>query len=264
MIKKDSTYLAGSYHDWRDRVIASLPGHSFSDPKNHRQSAIAKLVEDDMAEAMLCWRMLVGFPKGKSLGTMTYAEIGASRVAGNYIIGVDENEVKEPTLKAVADVHFSSFEEAIEHLRNLKNIPETNKIKEDQRKPLGDVHNVLILGSVPEQVMSSKEKAYISDFQVADINNLGKSIDLVVVNFERGIRPKEHILCMGAAYSADIPIVLCEASPIIYPPLAGLARRIFSGPERMDILKDYLEGIKSNDINLEAKIMYELFKKYKS
>jgi len=263
MTKKDLTYLAGSYHDWRDRVIASFPDHNFSDPKNHRQSAIAKLVEDDMAEAMLCRRMFVGFPKGKSLGTMTYAEIGASRIAGNYIIGVDENETKEPTLKFIANAHFSSFEEGVEHLRNLQNTPQAD-IQENFKKPLGMVHDVLVLGEVPKQVMDSKEKCYIKNFQFADISHLTKSIDLVVVNFERGVRPKEHILFMGAAYSADIPIILCEASPIIYPPLAGLSRRIFSGPERMDILKDYLEGITSNDINSEAKVMYDLFKKYHS
>jgi hypothetical protein len=264
MIKKNSTYLAGSYHDWRDRVVASLPGHNFSDPKNHRQSAIAKLVEDDMTEAMLCRRLFVGFPKGKSLGTMTYAEIGASKTAGNYIIGVDENEVKEPTLKFIADAHFSSFEEGIAHLKNFPDIYEKNDNLDRSKKPLGEVHNVLILGQVPEQVTSSKEKTYFVDFQATDLNSLGSGIDLVVVNFERGIRPKEHILCMGAAYSADIPIILCEASPIIYPPLAGLARRIFSGSERFDILGDYLEGIKSNEIGSEAKVMYELFKKYQS
>jgi len=264
MIKKDSTYLAGSYHDWRDKVIASLPGHNFSDPKNHRQSAIAKLVEDDMTEAMLCRRMFVGFPKGKSLGTMTYAEIGASRVAGNYIIGVDENEVKEITLEFIADAHFSSFEEGIEHLRDLNNIPETSSIVANQKKALGDVHKVLLLGEIPIKYISCEDKSYVVNFKADDINNLAKNIDLVIVNFERGIRPKEHILCMGAAYSADIPIIMCEASPIIYPPLAGLARRIFSGSERFDILEDYLRGIKSNDINSEAKVMYDLFKKYHS
>ena len=267
-MKIRSTYLAGSFYDWREKVKSALPNHNFEDPSQHRQHCIAALVEDDMLEAGRCIRILVGLPRGKSLPTMTYAEVGAAKYAGNKILVVDENENKEPILNALANKRFSDFDSAIKYLRRVKdpnpnqNFPEPNSRNNDK----GPVNRVLLLGfsEMFEKTLNEHGKVMNWDY---DINNMGefyRNTDLLVVNFERGNRPKKDILMMGVAYASQTPIIMCTANPIIYPPLAGLTRRIFVGDERFNILRDYLGSITSNEIGSEAKVMYRLFSKYNS
>ncbi len=95
----------------------------------------------------------------------------------------------------------------------------------------------------------------------SNLKNFG-NVDLTVAHFpEGGNRDKKAILFMGMSYALKIPIVMIEENPIIYPPLAGLPRRIFT---KKEIALDYLIRLESQEIQDEAKVMYSLFQKYKS
>lgn len=284
----DVTYLAGSFYDWRDKVIKAMPSQNFADPRESSQNSIADLVSNDMNQAERCERILVGLPAGKSLPTMTYAEVGAAYYSGNKIFVVDENKEKEPLLNAIACRRFSNFDDAIKTLRRIGYYEEKKlysdrtfrqqekKEREDEEAEVRrtsfedcgkrDVKRVLLLGDFlkPPQKFWNTGKEMTFKYEFADIPKFGQNNDILVVNFNRGKRDKKDIFFMGIAYAAGVPIVMNEANPIVYPPLAGLARRIFTGPERFDILRDYLTDVKSNNINSEAKVMYDLFQKYNS
>ena len=128
------------------------------------------------------------------------------------------------------------------------------------------VKRVLLLGLDEgfAETVKAPEKVMVRDYDLKGISRFCQDTDLLIVNFERGKRPRKNIFLMGVAHASETPIIMCTANPIIYPPLAGLARRIFAGSERFGILRDYLRQITSNDVNSEAKVMYELFRKYNS
>lgn len=111
MSEKSKIYLAGSFYDFRDRIISELgDSYEFSDPRNNRQNAIAANVEDDINSSLSCPIFLACFPKGKSRGTMTYAEAGASRTKGNYMIIADETGQKDNFLEKIVDNSFDSID----------------------------------------------------------------------------------------------------------------------------------------------------------
>jgi len=287
-MKINRIYLAGSFYDWRDKVKRAMPSQKVADPRDSPQNSIADLVSNDMNEAERCSKMLIGLPKGKSLPTMTYAEAGAAYYSGNKVYVVDENEEKEPLLNALACRRFSNFDDAIKTLRRIgyyeeEKLYSDRTLRDEEKKEREDeedearrasyedcakrdVKKILLLGDFlePPSKFWNTGKEIAFKYEFADIPQFNQNNDLLVINFNRGKREKKDIFFMGVAYAAGVPIVMNEANPIIYPPLAGLARRIFTGPERFDILKDYLTEVKSNDINSEAKVMYGLFQKYKS
>ena len=255
-------YLAGSFYDFRDKVIESLPEIKFSDPRTHRQNSIAQLVEDDMKDAVECPIMFACFPKGKSRGTMTYAEIGAARAKGNYIIIADENEQIDYKLNEMADVKFNKIEEAIEFIKNVECEKNRNEIV---KKHLDDNFRIF-LTTTPEYT-TGLEKIAQNGKKIVTCKNIESvedcsHMDLTVAHFPRGLkRNKQAVFFMGMSYSMSIPICILDENPIIYPPLAGLARRIFTQKEPF---LDYLNMLKSQKIDDEAKVMYQLFEKYKS
>ena len=269
-MEKEKIYLAGAFSDWRDKIIQSLPKFQFADPRNNRQNAVAKLVEDDMNNACQCPILFGCFPEGHARGTMTYAEIGASKVSGNYIIIVDENKEKDGLIKEVASEELNSLEEGIEFLRGKDYVFIPSKqirVKKEKAKGL----DILLVGDTAKiEKLDVDGKGIEKRIKTIPAGKYWTSekdfeeIDLMIVNFPRGARDKKAVFYMGICYTLDIPIIMVESNPIVYPPLGGLAKRVFVGPEREIILQDYLSQLDSIEIEKEAPVMYNLFKKYDS
>ena len=259
---KKRIYLAGSFYDFRDKIISALPDFEFSDPRKKRQNSIAQVVEDDMKDAAECPVMLACFPNGKSRGTMTYAEIGAAKAKGNYIIIADENEQTDYELNKIADVKFGKIDEAIEFLKDATYEKSGNEIV---KKSSGDGFRIF-LATTPEytkglEKIAQNGKKIFTFKEMESIEDFGR-MDLTAVHFPRGLkRNRQAIFVMGMSYSLGTPICMLDENPIIYPPLAGLARRIFTQKEPFI---DYLNMLESQKIDDEAKVMYQLFEKYKS
>ena len=261
--EKPKIYLAGSFFDFRDKIITALPEHNFSDPRKHRQHSIASLVEDDMGEAKESPILLACFPKGKSRGVMTYAEIGASFISGNYIAIADENEKKDDSLEKIADYKTGSIDEAIEFMKySWYNMLQHPAVKEENNKNNGNLNILLTtnqnyfteLKNIQE---NGKKVFYVDDLESTE--EIGK-MDLTITMLPKGEEiDRRAVAFMGMAYALQIPNILIEENPVKYPPLLGLARRVF---DNKDIAISYLSQLKSQKIDDEAKIMYDLFKRY--
>ena len=264
-MKKKKIYLAGSFLDFRDRIISELGyKYEFADPRKNRQHSIATLVVDDMGKAKECPIMLACFPKGNSRGTMTYAEIGASKSKGNYIIIADETDKRDTFLDNISNYKLNKIDDAINFLKNnnLGRGPSraiTKKQNKDNKLRIFLATNINYFKEI-EQVYQNENKIlmYGSFENLKDFGN----VDLTVAHFPKGgNRDKKAILFMGMSYALKIPVVMIEENPIIYPPLAGLPRRIFT---KKEIALDYLLRLDSQEIQDEAKVMYSLFQKYNS
>lgn len=269
-VKKEKLYLAGRFGNWRDGIIRALGDkYEIIDPRDHRQNAIAKLVEDDMSGSRTSPITLTCLPRGTSPPTMTFAENGGSRARGNCIIVVDENENHVPLFEKIASYSFTDRKKAVSLLRG-ENAILNALYPRISRKEKEVCKNVLFAGNIDAQEIdqvihtTSKTKGVRVDYDLGHLEDFGEDVDLLVVNFERGPRCKKAIFYMGLCYTLDIPVVLCTGNPIVYPPLAGLARRIFTDNERHDVLQDYLRDLDSLKIEDEAQIMYGLFEKYHS
>jgi hypothetical protein len=264
--KDKSVYPAGSFYGWQNDFIRDVSSAwKILDPRDHRQGAIAKLVEDDMGGVKKANAIFCKLPMGKSLPTMTYAELGSARVQLKPVILVDENEKKDPIINWLSSNAFSKYEEGIEFL--LHGDFELTNRESQERPATNPVKRIAFSGNFSPLFFqpflgNSTGKKYFNA-KIFDIEELEKA-DLLAVSFERGNRNKEAIAIMGAAYTLGIPIALHEPNPIVYPPLAGLARRIFTGEQGLEMLGDYLAKIQTNDIDQEAVLMYDLFKKYNS
>jgi len=265
-------YLAGSFFDFRDKIISSLPEFDFSDPRKHRQHSIASLVEDDMEEAKSSRVLLACFPKGKSRGTMTYAEIGASKTAGNMLIVADETS--EPDfLTQLADKYFCSIDKAIDFIKNglFQRINESDEHMPpeyfDMKKANSDEKFRIFLSSSRENFPFLSEikengKKIIAPEDMESLEDLGR-MDLTLTYLKKGMPiDRRAVFFMGMAYATEIPNILIEENPVAYPPLLGLARRVFSGKNGQYAAADYISQLESQEIDKEAKIMYELFKTY--
>ncbi|MBU0959533.1 MAG: hypothetical protein KKB31_06310 [Nanoarchaeota archaeon] len=260
---KPTIYPAGSFSsNWRDSFKTALPNFHFSDPRNHRQHAIAKLVEDDMNASQGCNVLLAYFQKGYQRGTMTYAEIGAARARGIPIITVDEDS-QEPLFLSVASYAFSDKEKAFKLLRSGEYESKFSPIKQ---LPEEICKKVLFVGNLENfsQIIQEirKTKTCLTSYDSTNLDDFARDVDILVVNFNSGERNREAIFYMGICYALDIPVILCTGNQIVYPPLAGIARRIFPGPNRGAILVDYLNNLNKQDIQSEAQIYYALEKKY--
>jgi hypothetical protein len=264
-------YLIGSFHNFRDRIIGSLPGYSFSDPRTHHQANAAKMVVDDMTEAENCPVALAVFPKGKSRGVMSYSEIGASIVSGNTLITVDEDENSDPLLKKLTlpEHYFTSLDSAIEYLASEPKIGAAAKEPVLSKYPPGTtgaipLKTIYFCGTIDRQMMSIIEEAvhcrpdktYIpmtdphQDFlSIADY-------DLIVANFPKELDWDRHAcLMLGAAYSHDISTIVMDRHEIKYPPLQALARRQME-PGWMF---RYITEVDDLKIDKESATMYNLF-----
>jgi hypothetical protein len=260
------------YQDWRDFFIENLPNLKFDDPREHNQSAIAKLDTGDMNSAMNCPLSLVYLFGNKRAGTMSYCELGASRARGNCIIAVDHNDKKDSLIEQIASHYYTDKDRALEFLQKGEfNFNKHRPIKiENKTKTREPCKSILFSGSLEDAGMielikeTSKFKEVYTRVPVSDLYDFSDKFDLVVVNFPQGEQHSKYGLYhMGLAYATEVPIIELEGnSKFPYPPLPGLARRVFMGKERFHVAKEYLERLQSQHISDEALICYELMAKY--
>ena len=262
MDKKESIYLAGVFSDWRDGFRERLQRYDIKDPRHHRQQAIAKLVEDDMNAAQHSDIILAYFPKGEVRGTMTYAEMGAARARGKCIITVDEDG-ENSFFGKVASYSFRDKEEAFALLESGKYEPKFNRIKKESD---GICRSVLFAGALSKFSSTisevAKTKTCRTDYDASNLESFAKDVDITVVKFDDKEGKKEAIFYMGLSYALKIPIILCTSNPVIYAPLAGLSRRIFTGPKQREIVEKYLNSLHEQNIESEFKIYQKLRKEY--
>jgi len=265
-------YLIGSFHSFRDQIIASLPGYSFSDPRNHHQSNSAKMVVDDMTEAENCPVALAVFPKGKSRGVMSYSEIGASLVSGNTLITVDEDENSDPLLKKLTmpEHYFTSLDSAIEYLASEPKIELSSRKPVLSKYPPGAKEPIIMktayfcgapdkfIRMVAEKLGSARpgRKFILRKDDYEEFINI-KDYDLVIANFPKDQDWDRHAcLMLGGAYSHDISTIVMDQHDVKYPPLQALARRQM---DRLSLMS-YLEEVDDLRIEKESGVMYSLFR----
>ncbi|PIU75856.1 hypothetical protein COS75_02175 [Candidatus Pacearchaeota archaeon CG06_land_8_20_14_3_00_35_12] len=264
--KKDKIYLAGSFYSFRDRIINALPEHDFADPRKHRQFAIAPLVIDDMKEAEESPIFLACFPKGKTRGTMTYGEIGASKILGNYVMIADENEQKDPLLEQIADVNFNSIDAAIDFLRSNNKILKSEYEKTPKKESLDKIETIFLASNsrnFPEIFeLNKKGMNIVTPENITSLNEF-KNADLNAVYFpSMGDWERKAIFFMGAAYALEMPTIMLDEKEFSYPPLNGIVRRVCrSKISMMDYMSTLIDR-KTQKIEVEAGICYDFFKKY--
>ncbi|MBN1376800.1 hypothetical protein JW949_00520 [Candidatus Woesearchaeota archaeon] len=273
---KPEIYLVGSFYGFRDKLIEALPEYPLRDPRNHRQSCIAKLVIDDMNAAENCPVLLAVFPKNKDRGTATYAEIGASYAHGNYIIIVDEEDghkKEDVLLRKVADKYFTDSEKAINFLNNGFELTNKPKKKIKSKYPVNSqgiipVKKVYFCGEISGELsdiideLSEKQprKEFIkkSEDTHEDFKKIA-TYDLIVANFPKNKWWDRHAFFMiGGAYAHDISVLSVENKKLRYPPLQALVRRSTNSIQNM---KKYLEEVNDLNVNKEASFMYDAFKR---
>ncbi len=261
--KRGKIYLAGSFFDFRDKIIQALPDNNFDNPRNNRQFCISALVEDDMTKAIGDKILLACFPKGKTRGTATYAEIGASRISGNYIIIADENQDKDPLLRTFADINLDSIDEAIGFLKDNRNkVLKSNYERIQGKKEFGKVENIFFAGNEDhlKKLDLNKLIYFYDDSNPQYSLSIFKNFDLTLAHFpEAGDWSRKQIFFMGVSYALKIPVIMLDEKEVPYPPLNGLVRRVFRTKRS---LVDYLDSLESQKVEDEAKVMYNLFKKY--
>lgn len=265
-------YLIGSFHDFRDRIIDALPQYPFADPRTHRQSCVLKTLQDDVHEAESCPIALAVFPRGKSRGVMSYAEIGVSVANGNHLIIVDEDENPDPLLRGLADYYFTDLGDALHFLGGNPEFGDTageelvSKYPAEPEKKEIPAETVYFCGTIDDRLLgiigrareARPDKNFIvkSGDAYSDFERI-TDYDLIVVNFPGQLDwDRDACFMLGAAYSHDISVVLMDAHDWKYPPLQGLARRHCT-PE---VLLDYLVNVDDLHITEEAKHMYNFFK----
>ena len=267
-------YLIGSFYSFRDRIINELPQYTFSDPRTHRQSCVAKLVTDDMAEAENCQLALAVFPRGKRKGVGSFAELGSSAVYQNHILIADETNEDDSLLHRIAYNYFTNLDDAIAYLKinPVFKLNEKNEIVKKypptfEDKPI-PVKNIYFCGTIDDKLLKTVEQARIkrpdksfiikSEDTFADFKKI-MDYDLVVINFP-GHLDWDRLACfmMGAAYSHDIPVLLREEKDWRYPPLQALVRR--HTPTLEGVL-EYVTEVDDMHINREAVNMYNFFER---
>ena len=263
-MEKKKIYLAGSFFDFRDKIISELSyKYEFADPRRNRQHSIATSVVDDMKGVEECPIMLACFPKGKPRGTATYAEIGGSRAEGKYIIIADETDKRDNFLDSISDSNLNSIGDAINFLKNnnpgrdpLRAI--TKKQDKDNKLRIFLATNINYFKEI-EQVYQNDENKVLMYGEFGDLNNFGNA-DLTVAHFPEGKdRDRRAIFFMGLSYALEIPSIVIDENIALYPPLEGLSKRTF--PYKPAGL-DYLVNLKSLEIQKESNVYYWVSKKY--
>jgi hypothetical protein len=261
-------YPIGSFSGWRDEFINKFSNFNWDDPRNHIQSSIAKLDYSDMSGAMNCSISFIYMAENKRAGTMSYAELGASRAKGNCIIAFDEDNTKDDLISKISS-HYITSRDELENLLNGHNY--SKKFSEIQ--PMDKTANhkpyesVLFTGDVysmgPLINKTLKDKKVFVNKSLDDLDNFSDEIDLIVVNFDKGKKhDKKGLFFMGMGYALDIPVIELEGNVIPYPPLLGLARRALVGKDRFKQAEHYLKNLKSQHITDEALVYYDLMKKF--
>ncbi|MBU2576357.1 MAG: hypothetical protein KKF50_01410 [Nanoarchaeota archaeon] len=264
---KTKVYTIGNFSGWRNELHGKLSKNfEFDDPRNHSQSSIARLVTDDMASAMNCPVSLIYTPKGKRVGTMSYAELGASWARGNFIISVDENFPSEDIISKVSDYNFENFSEATDFLNNSKWERGERMKSRDRTKSREPYRSVLFAGNLEKFSglvgrITLKKKNSLLDPDPDYFEAVHDQVDLIIANFDGEHDPK-GLFYMGVSYALKIPVIMVEGNSVPYPPLLGLARRVMVGEKRLEQLEYYLENLKSQHVSDEALVYYDLMRKF--
>jgi len=268
----EESYLAGSFHKFRDGIIAGAPSKKFADPKFNRQNAMYATNQDDLEAAISTPVIIVVLVNGKTPGTMTFVELGAAYESGSKVIVADErkypNDALGKWLQNMTENHFHSIDEMTEFVENDLVMP-TNyapKIYPDMKDK---VENVFFAGDLdhwlgyvadtakklrPEMNMYKKDD---HDFGIFYETCMEKG-DLVAVHFPQNIRiDRKTCFLMGGALYRKIPIIGKLDAVTPYPPLiGGLFRRTFN--DHIGTLA-YLLDVNVNDIGNESGVMYPMF-----
>lgn len=264
---ENEIYLIGGFNGWRKDFEVALPNVKFDNPINHEQSSITRLNHSDMYSAANK-PSLAYVEKGKRLGTMSYAELGAARAAGMPIISVDENDIKDSILERIATHKFNSKEDAYGFLKTYSKFQSRyNSIPSNDKTKLMENYKSILLTGDYEKFKSIKipknKNIYFSQDYIDNLDNLPKDIDLIVTNFDEGKKHNpEGLFFMGAGYQVKIPIILLEGNNIPYPPLVGLSRRPLFGEKRFEYLEEYINELGSQHISDEALTYYNLMNKF--
>lgn len=265
---KTKIYPIGSFSGWRDEFIQMFPEYRFKDPRNHNQGAVAKVVFQDMKEAMNCPISLVYLPEDKRAGTMSYAELGGSRAKGNCIIAFDEDKDKDDLIKKIASHYCHSRQELKDLLKNEDYFGRYQPLKAiDKTATHKHYESILFTGDIPAMqnlINKMKETKKVSvNRDVNNIERFAKKTDLIVVNFDKGkSHNRKGLFFMGLGYALDVPVLELEANIVPYPVLPGLARRTLFGPDRFIQAQYYLQNLTSQHIEEEAPVYYALMKKF--
>jgi len=179
-----------------------------------------------------CPIMLACFPKGKPRGTATYAEIGGSRAEGKYIIIADETEKRDTFLDSISDYKPDSIEEAINFLKNnnprrdpLRAI--TKKQNKDNKLRIFLATNINYFVDI-EKVYQNDENKILMYGDFGNLKNFG-NVDLTVAHFPEGKdRDRKAIFFMGLSYTLEIPSIVIDENPVLYPPLDRFIKKNFS------------------------------------
>lgn len=277
MNTKPCINLVGSYHGFRDEIIKALPGYPLRDPRRNRQTATAKIVIDDLANAEESDICFVVAPRGKSRGVMTYVEIGDSYAHGKYVINVDENEVPDQFLITFSDKSLTNLRDGIEFILNnnfklekKRDVPPNtgyaNSLKKaSERRPL----NIFLHGSLQnglKEIMHHKLENRIQKNFFTPSNDaftdfeLFREIDYLIVHFPKGEEiNRQACFFMGVSWAYNIPIIVIEENPVPYPPLQAVARRQF---RNLKPALDYISLLETPEVENESTLMYQLFQKY--
>jgi hypothetical protein len=232
------------------------------------------MVVDDMTQAEDCPIAMAVFPKGKSRGVMSYAEIGASLVCGNTLITVDEDENPDILLKKLTkpEHYFTDLDTAVEYLSSNPQFPANGRNHIISKYPAGTTepvpcHTIYFCGTIDKQMRGiimdtisiRPDKEYIVGHELFDYSNFldVEGYDLIVANFPGNQDWDRHAcLMLGAAYPHDISTIVMDQHKVKYPPLQALARRQM-GP--LDMMK-YISRVDDLRIESESLVMYNLFK----
>jgi hypothetical protein len=122
-------YLAGGFHSgWQDRVIQSVEGFKWLDPRKHGMQAAAAYTDWDLQAIRAC-DILLAHAESTNPGLYSLAlEIGFARAINKKIILVVPADIAPSTKKylsmceAVANVTVFTLEEAIGLLRETKEL----------------------------------------------------------------------------------------------------------------------------------------------
>ncbi len=262
-------YLVGPYHGFRDKIIEALPEFDFADPRNHRQSSMAKLVCDDLGEAQDCPISLAVFPEGKARGVMSYVELGVAYSYGNHIITVNQGD-EEPVLEKISERYYDKLGHALDYIKGDASFKARRKEIESKYNNHDDtplpVNNILICGNLDDKVLqiiedaqkkSAEKNFFINTDSYRSLEDISL-YDLLVAYFPKESGWKnEACLLMGGAYAHDISILLVDEHEWKYPPLQAVARR-HCGTANMF---EYITEVDDLRINVEARKMYDFFER---
>lgn len=264
----ETGYLVGSFSNssWRDFYLENVKTLALNDPRTHEQSSIKRLNDEDFGENGTKSNVVILHRnQGKSLGTTSYAEVGDKRARGGAIITTDLNTEKDSLLEENSSYNFNSDEESVQFINSkekIKSVYKAIKKKNIDLRP----RNILFTGDIAEmsdfmdQVSRTRKVKIKNDSRA--LEKLISNVDLIVANFEKNSGyNKEGVFFMGLGNALKIPVVSVDSNRVLYPPLTGLAKKTFTGENRLENLYDFIQNPKKFDLTPETLTQIKIAKK---